>query len=747
MNDHQQLPLLKIVVQSGPNQGQAFAVKDRPLTIGRGASNDVVISHFSLSRLHARVRATPHGFVVDDLGSTNGTFVNEAKVTGSAPLRPGDTIRLGTVITLKVEVGPAGAGGRPDEDKTLVPPAGSARGDTDRTVVPEATAVRPPPSGRAVQTVVSTTPVVSVQSGQRNLAAWLWMVVAVLVTILIIGAGLGYLYYATTPPPPPPTEIALPPTPTPTNTPEPPTSTPSPEPTATPEPIKVPGVPAAVAQELAAPPNATNQVDPFCQTEIEVTADEPVFIQWERPLAEADGETDYLAEWLASVHYDITLDGRPISTFNYYRVGPSLHWWHNLGLLPAGKHYLRIQWYTSRQISNGLDVAPADGQVDVFGPGPAGEGFCEIVVPEPIAAATPTPVPTATPESTPTPTPTPQPTKAQQSQVSTSPAPLGVFQDFESQSTWKRGDQPYGEFTRSSAQAHSGRYAGQLSYNFPTANNDYVVFLQSRALAGQPNAISAWVYGDGSGHFLNMWLKDAQGQTWGMSFGQVKHTGWQEMAAYIDPSQPWPSGHISGPDNGVIDYPISFQALVLDDGNDDYSGRGTIYIDDLNSQAGVAAPTPTPASLAGTTVPGGGQVISGPSTSGGYTLALGRQHKYEEPWGAARGDLCQTYNTGNWDDTNPNFRGFNLELSLTNDSNTFVADGWLPIFITARGQRVQVCYHSYGGGQGTGVAPGETGYVTFFSLVPKGDYVQTVQLTVNGYTLQICLDGNGGYCR
>jgi hypothetical protein len=123
-----------------------------------------------------------------------------------------------------------------------------------------------------------------------------------------------------------------------------------------------------------------------------------------------------------------------------------------------------------------------------------------------------------------------------------------------------------------------------LNYRFPTAGNDYVVFLQPRQLAGQPATISAWVYGDGSGHFLNVWIKDAAGEVWQMSFGQVTHTGGQLMTAVLNPAAPWPSGHISGPENSLIDYPISFQGLVLDDGADTYIGEGSIYIDDLTSR-------------------------------------------------------------------------------------------------------------------------------------------------------------------
>ena len=272
-----------------------------------------------------------------------------------------------------------------------------------------------------------------------------------------------------------------------------------------------------------------------------------------------------------------------------------------------------------------------------------------------------------------------------------------------------------------------------MRYDFPTPDNDYVVFLQSRPLAGQPNAISAWVYGDGSGHFLNLWLKDAQGQSWGMSFGQVKHAGWQEMTAFIDPNQPWPSGHISGPDNGAIDYPISFQALVLDDGNDTYRGQGVIYIDDLTSREGGAdsSSTQTDGSRAG--------------SSGPYVLKVGSKHRYE-PWGAPwDGDPCQAYRENRWNDK-VLMRAFHLQLLLTNNSTAPIPDGWVPDYRTAGGKTGQFCYFGYSSDRTTAVMPGATGDVTFFTVIQPGDYVQYVYLPIDsakGHFLEICLDGSG----
>jgi hypothetical protein len=142
---------------------------------------------------------------------------------------------------------------------------------------------------------------------------------------------------------------------------------------------------------------------------------------------------------------------------------------------------------------------------------------------------------------------------------------------------------------------YSGSYAGQLTYDFPTVDNEFVVFMQTRRLAGRPNAISAWVYGDNSGYYLNVWIKDAAGEVWQAPLGQIEHTGWQRMTAWLDPGREWPHAHISGPSNHAIDYPISFYALVLDDIPDTSSGRGTIYVDDLASEEGTPSlPTSTP---------------------------------------------------------------------------------------------------------------------------------------------------------
>ena len=149
-------------------------------------------------------------------------------------------------------------------------------------------------------------------------------------------------------------------------------------------------------------------------------------------------------------------------------------------------------------------------------------------------------------------------------------------------------------------------HSAVLAYDFATADNDFVVFFQEHAIDGQPNLLRLWVYGDGSGHYLNAWIQDDAGQTWQVPFGRVTHQGWQQMEGRIETGQAWPWTHISGPQNDTVEYPISFRGFVLDDRPDDYTGQGRIYLDDLTVATGAAgqAVVPTAAPGVATATPG-----------------------------------------------------------------------------------------------------------------------------------------------
>ncbi|MBV8716702.1 MAG: FHA domain-containing protein [Chloroflexi bacterium] len=66
-------------------------------TLGRGELADVVVADSAVSAEHARVDRLGRRWVVTDLGSTNGTRVNDATIKGRTALRPGDVLSVGTV--------------------------------------------------------------------------------------------------------------------------------------------------------------------------------------------------------------------------------------------------------------------------------------------------------------------------------------------------------------------------------------------------------------------------------------------------------------------------------------------------------------------------------------------------------------------------------------------------------------------------------------------------------------------------
>lgn len=74
-------------------------------TIGRATGAQFIIDHPLVSRVHCRVTASETDtLAVEDLGSTNGTYVNGRRIDGPAPLMVGDTLTVGRV-TLTVQEG------------------------------------------------------------------------------------------------------------------------------------------------------------------------------------------------------------------------------------------------------------------------------------------------------------------------------------------------------------------------------------------------------------------------------------------------------------------------------------------------------------------------------------------------------------------------------------------------------------------------------------------------------------------
>ncbi|MFC8848879.1 MULTISPECIES: FHA domain-containing protein [unclassified Micromonospora] len=87
------MPLL--TVAGGPMRGASFRLSAAPQVIGRASTVEVSVDDAHLSRRHASVRLAADGVWLEDLGSTNGTWLNDRRIEAPELLSDGDVIRLG----------------------------------------------------------------------------------------------------------------------------------------------------------------------------------------------------------------------------------------------------------------------------------------------------------------------------------------------------------------------------------------------------------------------------------------------------------------------------------------------------------------------------------------------------------------------------------------------------------------------------------------------------------------------------
>lgn len=90
----------QLVMRSGPTPGAVFPLEGDQLMIGRDSSNGVAISDAEVSRRHARLTFQGGKYVIEDLGSTNGTFINGQRLSGPHVLKAGDVVAFGEQIVL-----------------------------------------------------------------------------------------------------------------------------------------------------------------------------------------------------------------------------------------------------------------------------------------------------------------------------------------------------------------------------------------------------------------------------------------------------------------------------------------------------------------------------------------------------------------------------------------------------------------------------------------------------------------------
>ena len=171
--------LFQFVMRSGPTPGAVIPLEGDQLVIGRDASNSIPINDAEVSRKHARLTFQGGKYVLEDLGSTNGTFVNGQRLVSAAVLKSGDVVSLGEQIVLMYEGLSSDAGATMIGRKAPRPAPAPAPAPMP-AAAPQVSYSTPPPSSPGAGPAPS-----------RNLPIFIG--IGVLVVVCICVAALWYI--------------------------------------------------------------------------------------------------------------------------------------------------------------------------------------------------------------------------------------------------------------------------------------------------------------------------------------------------------------------------------------------------------------------------------------------------------------------------------------------------------------------------------------------------------------------------
>jgi predicted component of type VI protein secretion system len=171
----------QLIMRSGPTPGAAFALEGDQMTIGRDSTNEIVINDAEVSRRHARLTFQGGKYVLEDLGSTNGTFVNGQRLSGPRVLKPGEVVSFGEQIVLVFEAVNL------DPGATMVSQRAAAVPAAQRPAPPP-----PPPAQYAGSVPASPAPVYGTAPRKTNLVP-IFIVVGVILLLCVCGGVLWWI--------------------------------------------------------------------------------------------------------------------------------------------------------------------------------------------------------------------------------------------------------------------------------------------------------------------------------------------------------------------------------------------------------------------------------------------------------------------------------------------------------------------------------------------------------------------------
>ncbi len=180
----------QLVIKAGPDEGKIIPLGMETIFVGREQGVGLTISDPEISRKHAQFSYQGGQYVVQDLGSTNGTFVNNQRLTGPYVLHPGELIYFGEHVALQFEAVNI------DPDATVVgrrkqsaaAPAGTAPAARSPQqpayqALPQAPAAQPERQPRYAGAVPAQP---AVRTARKPLPRWAIITIIVVVVILLL---------------------------------------------------------------------------------------------------------------------------------------------------------------------------------------------------------------------------------------------------------------------------------------------------------------------------------------------------------------------------------------------------------------------------------------------------------------------------------------------------------------------------------------------------------------------------------
>src|SRR3989442_8588190 len=90
--------MARLVTLKGPNASREFTLDQDSMVIGRQTDSAICLESQAVSRHHARIVCQDGLFFIEDLGSSNGTYINGARIRERVPLTENDTLQLGPYL-------------------------------------------------------------------------------------------------------------------------------------------------------------------------------------------------------------------------------------------------------------------------------------------------------------------------------------------------------------------------------------------------------------------------------------------------------------------------------------------------------------------------------------------------------------------------------------------------------------------------------------------------------------------------